>query len=44
MSHTVDSVTLISRTHNYISSERKKRLKPILNKDGRTQCDKKTSD
>ena len=43
MSHTFDSVTLMGRAHKQISAERKKRLRPVLNKD-RTLCDKETSD
>ena len=44
MGHTVDSVTLMGRAHKQISAERKEHLKPILNKDIRTLCDKETSD
>ena len=41
MAHTVDSVTLMGRAHKQISAER---LKPVLNEDIRTLCDKETSD
>ena len=44
MGHTVDSITLLGRAHKQISAERKERLKPVLNEDMRTLCDKKTSD
>ena len=43
MSHTFYSVTLMGKAHKQISAERKKRLRPVLNKD-RTLCDKETSD
>ena len=44
MGHTVDSITLLGRAHKQISAERKERLKPVLNEDIRTLCDKETSD
>ena len=44
MGHTVDSVTLTGRAHKQTSTERKERLKPVLNEDIRTLCDKETSD
>ena len=44
MGHTVDSITLLSRAHKQISAERRERLKPALNEDIRTLCDKETSD
>ena len=44
MGHPVDSITLMGRAHRQISAERKERLKPVLNEDIRTLCDKKTSD
>ena len=44
MGHTVDSVTLMGRAHKQISAESKERLKPVLNEDIRTLCDKETSD
>ena len=44
MGHTADSVTLMGRAHKQISAERKERLKPVLNEDIRTLCDKETSD
>ena len=44
MGHTVDSVNLMGRAHKQISAERKERLKPVLNEDIRTLCDKETSD
>ena len=44
MGHTVDSITLMGWTHKQISAERKERLKPVLNEDIRTLCDKETSD
>ena len=44
MGHTIDSITLLGRAHKQISAERKERLKPVLNKDIRTLCDKETSD
>ena len=44
MGHTVDSVTLMGRAQKQISAERKERLKPVLNEDIRTLCDKETSD
>ena len=44
MGHTVDSVTLMSWAHKQISAERKERLKPVLNEDIGTLCDKETSD
>ena len=44
MSHTVDSVTFMGRAHKQISAEHKGRLKPVLNEDIRTLCDKETSD
>ena len=44
MGHTVDSITLLGRAHNQISAERKERLKPVLNEEFRTLCDKETSD
>ena len=40
----VDSITLLGRAHKQISSECKERLKPVLNEDIRTLCDKETSD
>ena len=40
MGHTVDSITLMGRAHKKISAERKERLKPVLNEDIRTPCDK----
>ena len=43
MGHNVDSITLIGRAHKQIS-ERKERLKPVLNEDIRTLCNKETSD
>ena len=43
MGHTVDSVTL-SRAQKQISAEHKELLKPVLNEDIRTLCDKQTSD
>ena len=42
--HTVDSITFMGRPHKQISAEYKERLKPVLNKDIRTLCDKETSD
>ena len=44
MGHTVDSITLMGRARKQISAERKERLKPVLNEDIRTLCDKETSD
>ena len=44
MDYTVDSITLLGRVHKQISAERKERLKPALNEDIRTLCDKETSD
>ena len=44
MGHTVDSVTLMGRAHKQISAEHKERLKPVLNEDIRTLCDKEASD
>ena len=44
MGHTVDSFTLMGRVHKQILRERKERLKPVLNEDIRTLCDKGTSD
>ena len=44
MGHTVDSVTLMGRAHKQISAGCKERLKPVLNEDIRTLCDKETSD
>ena len=44
MGYTVDSITLMGRAHKQISAERKERLKPVLNEDIRTLCDKETSD
>ena len=44
LGHIVDSVTLMGRAHKQISAECKKRLKPVLNENIRTLCDKKTSD
>ena len=45
MGDTVDSVTLMGRARKQISAaERKERLKPVLNEDIRTLCDKETSD
>ena len=44
MGHTVDSITLLGRAHKQISAERKEHLKPVLNEDIRTLCDKETSD
>ena len=44
MGHTVDSITLLGRAHKQISAECKERLKPVLNEDIRTLCDKETSD
>ena len=44
MGHTVDSITLLGRAHKQISTERKERLKPVLNDNIRTLCDKETSD
>ena len=44
MGHTVDSITLLGRAHKQISAERKERLKPVLNEDIKTLCDKETSD
>ena len=44
MGHTVDSITLIGRVHKQISTENKDRLKPVLNGDNKTLCDKETSD
>ena len=41
---TVDSVTLMGRAHKEISAECKEHLKPVLNEDIRTLCDKETSD
>ena len=38
MGHTVDSVTLMGRVHKQTSTERKERLKPVLNEDIRTLC------
>ena len=43
MGHTVGSVTLMGRAHKQISGECKEPLKPILNEDIRTLCDKETS-
>ena len=43
MGHAVDSVTLMGRVHKQISTERKERLKPVLNEDIRTLCKKQTS-
>ena len=39
-----DSVTLMGRAHKQISTERKERLKPVLNEDITTLCNKETSD
>ena len=44
MGRTLDSVTLMGRAHKQISAERKESLKPVLNENIRTLCDKKTSD
>ena len=44
MDHTVNSVTLMGKAHKPISAERKECLKPVLNEDIRTLCDKETSD
>ena len=44
MGHTVDSLTLMGKAHKQILVERKERLKPVLNEDIRTLCDKETSD
>ena len=44
MCYTVDSVTLMGRTHKQISAEQKERLKPVLSEDIRTLWDKETSD
>ena len=44
MGHTVDSITLLGGAHKQISAERKERLKPVVNEDIRTLCDKETSD
>ena len=44
MGHTVDSITFMGRTHKQISAEPKERLKPVLNEDIRTLCDKETLD
>ena len=44
MGHTVEAVTLMNRAHKQISTERKERLKPVLNEDIRTLCNKETSD
>ena len=44
MGHTVDSITLLGRAHKQISAKRKERLKPVLNEDIRTLCEKETSD
>ena len=43
MGHIADSITLMGRAHKQISAECKKRLKPVLNEDIRTLCDKETS-
>ena len=44
MGHTVESVTLMDRAQKQISTERKERLKPVLNEDIRTLRNKETSD
>ena len=44
MGHTIDSVTLIGSAHKQISTEREECLKPILNEDIRTLCDKESTD
>ena len=44
MGHTVDYVTLMGRAHKQISAECKEPLKPVLNEDIRTLCDKETLD
>ena len=44
MGHTVDSLTLMGRAHKQISAKCKEHLKPVLNEDIRTLCDKETSD
>ena len=44
MDNTVDFITLMDTAHKQISAERKERLKPVLNEDIRTLCDKETSD
>ena len=44
MDRTVNSVTLMGKAHKPISAERKECLKPVLNEDIRTLCDKETSD
>ena len=45
MGYNVDcSFTLMGRVHKQILRERKERLKPVLNEDIRTLCDKGTSD
>ena len=44
MGYTVDSVTLMDRAYKKISVEHKERLKPDLNEDIETLCDKETSD
>ena len=41
--YTVDSVTLLDRTRKQISSEKKERLKPVLNEDKIGLCGKNTA-
>ena len=43
MGYTVDSITLLGRTHKQISNEREELLKPVLNEDIRGLCDKDTT-
>ena len=43
MGHTIDSVTLIGSAHKQILTEREECLKPILNEDIRTLCDKEST-
>ena len=43
MWYTVDSITLLGRTHKQISNEREELLKPVLNEDIRGLCDKDTT-
>ena len=37
------SITLLGRAHKQMSNERKERLKPVLNEDIRSLCDKDTT-
>ena len=43
MGYTVDSITLLGRTHKQISNEWEELLKPVLNEDIRGLCDKDTT-